>query len=57
MKTYSIPAELLQSNINYLGTRPYNEVANLIGQLMQLVDQQNKAQVQPPNTEQPPNAS
>ena len=33
---YQIPADLLQAVVNYLATKPYNEVAQFVGALTQL---------------------
>ena len=30
MKTFTLPEEILVKTLNYLATRPYNEVAQLI---------------------------
>jgi hypothetical protein len=35
IQTISLPAPLIQTLINYLGTKPHNEVHGLIGGIMQ----------------------
>lgn len=42
MESVTIPAQVLNQILQYLGQRPYVEVANLIHQVQQAVAQQDK---------------
>lgn len=46
MNQFTIPAEIVQQTLNYLGTKPYNEVAGLLGQYIQLINAQTQAEQQ-----------
>lgn len=43
MNQFTVPAEMIQQTLNYLGTKPYNEVAGLVSQYIQLINSQTQA--------------
>lgn len=43
LSAYSIPSEQLQQIINYLGTRPYAEVAKMMSDLAAMIQAGNAA--------------
>lgn len=51
MKTYQIPEQLLVSTLNYLSTKPFAEVYQLIGELQKITFPQ------PPVPPMPPEAA
>jgi hypothetical protein len=45
MKTYPMPGELMQKIVNYLQMRPYMEVAEMLGQMMQIAQNVERTQI------------